>query len=434
MPQCIVIADDLTGGNATGILLKRNGLSTMTMLNLSEAVDENTYDCIVYPTDSRAVSKEIAYERVYSVIKLLQRPDTIFSAKRIDSTLRGNLGRETDAMLDYLGEEYMAFVVQCYPDAKRILVGGYLLVNGVALHKTEAAIDPKNPIDTSRPRKLFERQSKYLVDSVHIEDLLGGVDEVVRIIQQKRSRGVRILIFDCISQEDIDLISDAVIQSKVPFVAVDPGTFTATVAGKIVKPINNKRNQGKVLATVGSVNGVAKAQMEELFVTMPVYNVYVDAKCFLESEKQCEIEISRVTDQILSKADDYEILAVTGLGILPENRINFTYYKEIWHCQEEELSRRINAAFAEITARIIENDDRFRGLFTCGGDITVAVCKRFEASGLRLHEEVVPLAVCGEIMDGPRKGIHLLTKGGMVGDKQAIVECIRYLKQKINLT
>ena len=27
---------------------------------------------------------------------------------RIDSTLRGNLGSETDAMLDYLGEDYIA--------------------------------------------------------------------------------------------------------------------------------------------------------------------------------------------------------------------------------------------------------------------------------------------------------------------------------------
>ena len=27
MPQCVVIADDLTGGNATGVLLKKNELS-----------------------------------------------------------------------------------------------------------------------------------------------------------------------------------------------------------------------------------------------------------------------------------------------------------------------------------------------------------------------------------------------------------------------
>lgn len=27
MPQCVVIADDLTGANATGVLLKKMGLS-----------------------------------------------------------------------------------------------------------------------------------------------------------------------------------------------------------------------------------------------------------------------------------------------------------------------------------------------------------------------------------------------------------------------
>ena len=32
MPNCIVIADDLTGANATGVLLKKSGFNTMTLL------------------------------------------------------------------------------------------------------------------------------------------------------------------------------------------------------------------------------------------------------------------------------------------------------------------------------------------------------------------------------------------------------------------
>ena len=31
----------------------------------------------------------------------------------------------------------------CFPEAKRILVGSYLLVNTIPLHRTEAATDPK---------------------------------------------------------------------------------------------------------------------------------------------------------------------------------------------------------------------------------------------------------------------------------------------------
>ena len=35
MPKCIVIADDLTGANATGVLLKKNGFDTLTLLRES---------------------------------------------------------------------------------------------------------------------------------------------------------------------------------------------------------------------------------------------------------------------------------------------------------------------------------------------------------------------------------------------------------------
>ncbi|MDY6416382.1 MAG: four-carbon acid sugar kinase family protein [Succinivibrio dextrinosolvens] len=54
----------------------------------------------------------------------------------MDSTLRGNIGAETDAMLDSLGEQYTAIVVPTFPSSGRTVVGGYLLVNGALLHKT----------------------------------------------------------------------------------------------------------------------------------------------------------------------------------------------------------------------------------------------------------------------------------------------------------
>ena len=30
MPRCVVVADDLTGANATGVLLKKNGFDTLS--------------------------------------------------------------------------------------------------------------------------------------------------------------------------------------------------------------------------------------------------------------------------------------------------------------------------------------------------------------------------------------------------------------------
>ena len=38
MPQCVVIADDLTGGNATGVLLKKMNYQVYTVMN-TESMD-----------------------------------------------------------------------------------------------------------------------------------------------------------------------------------------------------------------------------------------------------------------------------------------------------------------------------------------------------------------------------------------------------------
>ena len=115
MAQCVVIADDLTGGNATGVLLRKMGYQANTVLNLA-AVDPDIVqsgDCVVYPTDSRGISPEEAYARVRKACETLAGDSVRIYTHRIDSTLRGNLGSETDAMLDFLGDEYIAVAAPC---------------------------------------------------------------------------------------------------------------------------------------------------------------------------------------------------------------------------------------------------------------------------------------------------------------------------------
>lgn len=176
MPKCIVIADDLTGANATGVLLKKMNYSAYTVLNAErlELSMLEQCDCVLYPTDSRGIDQNLAYRRVSNVCNLLKNEDTKVYGKRIDSTLRGNLGAEVDAMLESLGEDYVAIVVACFPTSSRIVLGGYMLVEGLPLHKTDIAIDPKTPVNNPEVAELFRKQSKYPIASILMKDLLHG--------------------------------------------------------------------------------------------------------------------------------------------------------------------------------------------------------------------------------------------------------------------
>lgn len=85
MPQCVVIADDLTG-----VLLKKMNYQAYTVMN-TESMDLQALedcDCVIYPTDSRGVAPEVAYQRVYDICSLLKDDAVKVYSNRIDSTLR----------------------------------------------------------------------------------------------------------------------------------------------------------------------------------------------------------------------------------------------------------------------------------------------------------------------------------------------------------
>jgi len=429
MTQIAVVADDLTGANATGVLLRKEGFSAGTLLAGCGPGGVVDCDCLIFPTNSRSIDRAEARKRVLEATKALAAPGIRLYSKRIDSTLRGNLGAETDAMLEALGDEWIAVVVACFPRAKRITVGGRLLVDSVPLHLTEAAADPRNPIRTPVVKDIFLAQTGHRARSIYIEELSGGPDRVAGLIAGAAAEGIRIVIVDAMSEGDLETIALGAARSGVPFVAVDPGAFTAACA----KAMAAERPQAagkKTLAVVGSVNGIAAGQVFRFLEKTRCHNVFLDTGKAIGSPQEHEGEIRRVKAEIAAAASDFDVLSVVGSGICPLCRIDLG--KETAGGKSgDDISGAINGMLAEIARDLLTDDKSFGGLYTCGGDISVAVCGALGASALELHSEVVPLASFGELRGGPFDGLKFVTKGGMVGDEDAIVTCVEYLQSKI---
>lgn len=433
MAQCVVIADDLTGANATGVLCKKANLRAATILDL-EILDEELLaksDCIIYPTDSRSIDSSMAYKTVYDAVSKLKSGRVKVYSKRIDSTLRGNLGSETDAFLDGLGDGHMAIVVPCFPEAKRIVSGGYLLVDTVPLHKTAAAKDPKNPVQTSLVKEIFARQSKNEIESLMISDIMRGKEHISNKIHEFKNKGVKVLIFDCISREDIEIIAEGVVESKVPFIAVDPGTFTAAISQKLIKK-RTKRSESKILVAIGTTNEVARLQVNKLLERKKVLKIYVKTKEFVENQTRRENEIKRIIKYVLNNCDKHRICTVIGDGIMPKNWLDLDELGEQFNITSQEVSRLINDSIAEIIYGILSKEANFKGLYSSGGDITVAINKRFGTSGILLKDEVLPLAAYGQLFGGDMKGLKVITKGGMAGEEDSIIDCINYLEGQLD--
>ena len=161
-----IVADDLTGATTTGVLLARSGVRTNVYFH-EEAVKEKADECneqsedaIVISTNSRASKSEKAYEAVKYATDILKGQGCRYFQKRIDTTMRGGIGVEIDAMLDALGEDTVALVVPAMPGSRRILVGGYSVIDGTALVNTPAARDVRTPVKENYIPKLLAAQTK----------------------------------------------------------------------------------------------------------------------------------------------------------------------------------------------------------------------------------------------------------------------------------
>ena len=62
-----------------------------------------------------------------------------------------------------------------------------------------------------------------------MRDMMHGKHYLADRMNKLVSEGSRILVLDCVTQEDLDLIADAVITSKLKTVAVDPGVFIVSL-------------------------------------------------------------------------------------------------------------------------------------------------------------------------------------------------------------
>lgn len=111
----------------------------------------------VINTDSRHDAPARAAAKVRSAVRSLRRWGAVRLYKKIDSTLRGPLGAETDAFLRAGKFAGPLFFIPAFPGAGRTLVGGRLLVNGVPLNRTPFGRDPRSPRRTARVAALLRR-------------------------------------------------------------------------------------------------------------------------------------------------------------------------------------------------------------------------------------------------------------------------------------
>lgn len=423
-----IIADDLTGANATGVRLAKAGFTSATIVFGGEVPTSSKFTTICVDTDSRYVSAAVAKERVQDTFKQLEQWGADVIAKRIDSTIRGNVGSEIDALLDSTGDESIAIVVASYPDSGRVMSGGYLLVEGVPVQETDVAKDPMNPITKSFVPAVIAEQSHHEIGHIGLGDVLQGKPKITVSLAAQIAAGKRIIVIDAVTNEEISNIAEsmATIEDRTLF-PVDPGPLSAAFARVLAR---KSLHENKYIVTVGSVTPLTGRQLRYLMDKTNSTPVYVDAAQLATMTDRWDLEVQRATEDGLLKLNDQEILIVTTLSPT-STLLSLKDLARAENTTEEVLAKRITTGLAKVTHSIIEQSEvKIDGTFSSGGDVTAALYAVSEAEAIQLDDEVIPLAAYGKFIGGTFDGIPVVTKGGMVGEKQSIYKCITYLQTK----
>ncbi|MUK88723.1 four-carbon acid sugar kinase family protein [Ornithinibacillus sp. L9] len=425
-----VVADDLTGANATGVRLSKQGFSSATVVFNDKIPDSRELDAVCIDTDSRYALDEIVENRVNQAIRNLQEWDAKIICKRIDSTVRGKIGLEIDTVLNATGPESVAIVVASFPDSGRISSGGYLLVEGVPVQDTDVAKDPVMPITQSYVPAIIEEQSKYSVGHIGLDMVLAGAEPLKNAINRGVKAGQRIIVIDAVTDEDIETIAESMVEvENVKLVPVDPGPLTAAYSKAYSHQLVE---QSKVIVTVGSVTSLSARQLQYLKEKTNSTPVYVSAEKLATLQSSWEEEVNRAIEVALERIQQDDVLIITthkdGAKL-----VNFKAIAERENTTQDALAKRITDGLGKITRRVLEKTTYpVQGCFTSGGDVTASLCALSMASGIKLEDEVLPLAAYGTLIGGHFPGLPIVTKGGMVGDKKSIYASVKYLRTKTN--
>jgi D-threonate/D-erythronate kinase len=350
------------------------------------------------------------------------RPTPALLVKRVDTTLRGPLAAELDAALRArsagTGRPVCAVAAPAYPGAGRTTVGGIHLVEGIPVADSAAGRDPFAPVPVSRVADLLTRGTALRTGEVHIDVLARGAEATAdqltalwHLLRPDVDAAAPVLVLDAVSEAHLRIGAAAaarLVDEGVDVVAVDSGPFGAALAeamglGPEAGP------PAPVLLVVASLAERTALQLEQARAALGAVLVDVQAG---------DLDAGRMVDRLVDAVGTAQragVVRAMGWRLLPEDR------------PDPARAAEVVGAMAE-AAHLAVGRLPCQGVFASGGDMATGLLHRFGALGFAVESAVQPLVVTGRLTGGTLDGLPFATKGGLIGDPDAITESVLHLQ------
>ncbi|RKX32406.1 MAG: hypothetical protein DRP71_12070 [Verrucomicrobia bacterium] len=272
------LADDLSGALEVGAVFHGQNRPVRISLRPGPLPEWETGTVLGFDVDSRAKTSSDAYQSVFELAKTLRKEGHPIILKKIDSTMRGWIGQEIQAVLD---SECADAVALCptHPAVGRTVKDGVLLVEGVPVHQTAFKHDPAFPIRCSRVDEITRAQTDASLRHCPLQVVRSSGASLTAWIAETMDSGISILGFDAITEQDLDSIAQATLASGSRILPCGSGAMAAAV-GRVLNPRTNGGSgapekqssigRKRTAFLIGSAHPSSLAQFENLLRARPL--------------------------------------------------------------------------------------------------------------------------------------------------------------------
>ena len=410
MNHYLIVADDFTGSNDTGAQIRRRVIPVSVVFSGRGVTGKES--CVL-DTESRGLSEDEAFRRLASEAGEIPFGDFAHVMKKVDSTLRGNIGAETRALDTCYKPEPIVFA-PALPDLGRATINRVHHLNGTPVTRTELARDPKTPV-------LVDDVRRILADAFTGETVTHiGLDAVRRgdiNLKDGRLAGGRIFSFDAAANTDLRAIVRAVLAERKRVLWVGAAALADNLLSveRVIPP---------ALAVVASLSSVTRGQV-------------------LYAEKQGVSLVTAPLGGILEKKMKPEETAAQTVSLLKEGKdvvllASSTYSEDEYRKAEDSARRRglsieAMSAFTQslmgsLALQVLEGAE-ISGLFLSGGDTAMSCFENAGALGSRIITEIAVGIPLMRLVGGRYEGLKVVTKAGAFGKEDAVFYGLRKLRE-----
>ena len=424
-----IIADDLTGANDTALQFKLNGADTNILLDKNiENTKGGVSQAWAISTESRNCPPQNAFEKVKEATELfVEKINPDFFYKKIDSTVRGNIAVEVLSVLKVLGWD-SAVIMPAFPQEGRITVGGYHLLKGIPIERTEMARDPHSPITESHLPTLLKNQLgpnlENLVANIELKTILDGAGPILMELNKLISNGKKLIIADSASTTDLEQIVLAMQKSSYRILPVGTAAAAKVLSNEWFPPNEEEEVLPIKLPKLpkfivsGSATQITANQIDKL----------EQSDEFDENSLIMELDMNTV----LSGVNDSLVNRITS-NLVNDNIVlvhtsklikNFDGFAEDTikaDLTKSGLANVITDFLAELTKQVLEK--RKAILITLGGETSFKCCNAINANQLKLIDEVVPAIALSKSVNSNQL---IVTKSGNLGGVNTLIEILKY--------